>query len=479
MARRLLFDISTSMRWFGPPVGIVRVERELAKWASKNDPNCRFVFFDPDLQMYREVRRNRLRDLLEGAATVDTTGMREASRSRRRRTDRVPRVLLAPFLWLTQFRRMALRTLGGFLLNSASSRTRALIHLIQPVIAGKKYRDILIRPDGSQRALASVHVLAGAPLPFKPGDRVLLAGANWAHTNMAMIGEQKKQFAIELVSLCHDVIPLLFPMFFKPHDVAMLQRHFDQVFALASLNLVCSKVTGHDVQQYCTDHDIAVGSVRQVPLGFDLPDGDNGHARSAPPAPCSQYIMLVSTIEPRKGHRLVQAVWSRLLEEGIPQRLDVNLVLVGRPGWMVDDLMKTLRASDRIVIMNSVDDRVLAALYDRADFCIYPSEYEGYGLPVVEALARGKAVLASNVGVVPELQAGLLKRLPPHDDQAWHAAIKEWLVSPEVRPARDADGSTGFRHPTWAESAAAIFAAVYGGHRPRSADQASDNPRGG
>src|SRR5471032_2814025 len=79
MAGRLLFDISTSMRWFGPPVGIVRVERELAKWARQNDPNCRFVFFDPDLQMYREVRRNHLRDLLEGAATVDTTGMRDAS----------------------------------------------------------------------------------------------------------------------------------------------------------------------------------------------------------------------------------------------------------------------------------------------------------------------------------------------------------------------------------------------------------------
>src|SRR5436190_11593192 len=257
MAGRLLFDISTSMRWFGPPVGIVRVERELAKWARENDPNCRFVFFDPDLQMYREVRQNHLRDVLEGAATLDSTGMRDASRSRRRRTDRVPRVLLAPFLWLTQFRRMALRTLGGFLLKSTSSRVRVFIYLIQPVIAGKKYRDILMRSDGSQRALAPVHVLAGAPFPFEPGDRVLLAGANWAHTNVAVIGEQKKQFAIELVSLCYDVIPLLFPTFFKPHDVAMLQRHFDRVFALACLNLVCSKVTGRDVQQYCTTHDIA------------------------------------------------------------------------------------------------------------------------------------------------------------------------------------------------------------------------------
>src|SRR4051812_4653112 len=272
MARRLLFDISTSMRWFGPPVGIVRVERELAKWAWQNDPNCRFVLFDADLQRYREVHRARLRDLLDGAATLDATGMQDPSRSRRRRTDSVPRVLLAPFLWLTQFRRMALRTLGGVLLKSSSSRTRALIHLVQPIIAGKKYRDILMRPDGSQRALAPLHVLAGAPMAFEPGDRVLWVGANWAHSNAAMIVDQKKRLSIELVSLCHDIIPLRFPAFFKPHDVAMLQRHFDRVFALASLILVCSKVTGRDVEQYCKDRRIAVGPVRQVPLGFDLPD---------------------------------------------------------------------------------------------------------------------------------------------------------------------------------------------------------------
>ena len=98
---------------------------------------------------------------------------------------------------------------------------------------------------------------------------------------------------------------------------------------------------------------------------------------------------------------------------------------------------------------------------------------------MVEALARGKEVLASNVGVVPELQGACLKRLPPRDEQAWCAAVREWLVNPEARPARNADGSIGFRHPTWAEAAAATFAAIYADRRPRSADQASDNPRGG
>jgi glycosyltransferase involved in cell wall biosynthesis len=461
MAKRLLFDISTSMRWFGPPVGIVRVERELAKWAMRNKPGCRFVFFDPDLQLYREVRRIHLPDILDGAATVDTTGMTDPSRSRRRRTDRVPRVLMTPFLWLTQFRRMALRTLGGKLLVSKSPKARNIIRFLQPIVAGQKYRDILLRPDGGQCVLAPMHVLTGAPLPFEPGDVVLFAGSNWAHSNAAVMGEWKRKAGVELVALCHDIIPLLFPQFFKPNDVVMLQRHFDQVFATASLNLVASKTVGRDIETYCSGRGIAAAPIKQIPFGFDLPADSHGSTTSEAPHLPSRYILLVSTIEPRKGHALAQAVWSRLLQEDILQKLDVTLVLVGRPGWMVDDLMKALASSERITIMENVGDDALARLYDRADFCIYPSEYEGYGLPVVEALARGKAVLASDVGVVPELQSRLLKRLPPRDEQAWCGAIREWLVNPDSVPSRS-DLANDFRHPAWQAAAAQTFAVIDG-----------------
>src|SRR5262245_7236223 len=181
MARQLVFDISTSMKWFGPPVGIVRVERELAKWAMQNRPNCRFGFFDPDLQLYRQVLPNFLPAILDGTAMVDTTGMADPSQSRQRRTDRVPRILRTPFLWLTQSRRMALRTIGGMLLKSHSSKARGIIHSLQLAIAGRKYRDILTSQDGRPRAIAPVTALTSAPVALEPGDVVLFAGSNWAH----------------------------------------------------------------------------------------------------------------------------------------------------------------------------------------------------------------------------------------------------------------------------------------------------------
>lgn len=458
MAKRILFDISTSMRWSGPPVGIVRVERELAKWALRHHANCRFGFFDSDHQAYREVLPEHLPAILDGAVTVDTTGMSDLSQTRRRRTDRVPRPLRTPFLWVTKFRRMALRNAGGLLLKGRAPAVEAAIARLQLMIAGKKYRGMLTPPGGGRRLIVSLAALTAAPMQLGSDDVVLFAGSNWAHSNAGAIADWQKRLGVGLISLCHDVIPLLFPQYFRPNDVELLRRHFDRVFAIASLNLVASKAVESDVGTYCAGRGITPGPVMQIPFGFDLP---KNHAASSGPRrapPSSRYIMLVSTIEPRKGHCLIQAVWNRLLQERVPQELDLSLLLIGRSGWLVDDLIERLQETDRVVCMEDVDDTSLGSLYDHASFCIYPSEYEGYGLPVVEALARGKPVLASDVGVVPELQSSLLKRLPPRDEEAWYQAIRTWFLNPDAVP-RD-DGT--FHHLTWDQAAAGVFEAIDG-----------------
>jgi glycosyltransferase involved in cell wall biosynthesis len=461
MVRRLLFDISTSMRWFGPPVGIVRVEREFAKWAIKHDQNCQFVFFNPILQIYQEVRQQHLSTLLEGLITVDTTGMPNASGSRRRKTDRVPRAILPAFLWLTQFRRMALRTAGVSLLANKSARLRHINYIIQRILAGGKYRRLLISSDGQQRAVVPVEALVGAPVVFQPGDRVLFTGANWEHSNVAVLCKQKQRVELDFISLCHDVIPLKFPHFFAPRDVTSLRRHFDQVFEIASLNLVCSNVVANDISQYCSANGIEVGPIRKIPLGFNFSGDFDTPALHAVLPHSSSCVLFVSTIEPRKGHELAKRVWSRLVQEGIPQKLNVVLVLVGRAGWMVGDLIKSLRSHQHIAVLDDSDDEELACLYNQAQFCIYPSQYEGYGLPVIEALARGKPILASNVGIVPELRSRLLRRLPPNDEESWYTAMKEWLTNSKARPQISDKDTTDFRHPTWEEAAAQAFTTIY------------------
>src|SRR6476469_9177174 len=98
------------MRWTGPPVGIVRVERELARWACAHLPNVQFVFFDPERQEFRDVRGDVTRFLV-GDAALDTLGMTHAAVPGKRRTDLIPHAHKPAFIGMRQLRRTALRFL--------------------------------------------------------------------------------------------------------------------------------------------------------------------------------------------------------------------------------------------------------------------------------------------------------------------------------------------------------------------------------
>ena len=176
------------------------------------------------------------------------------------------------------------------------------------------------------------------------------------------------------------------------------------------------------------------------------------------------YALLVSTIEPRKGHQMIYNVWLKLLAEGLPQKHRFKLVFVGRPGWLVDDLMERLtndaRLAETFFLLSDVADDQLAKLYSDAAFCLYPSAYEGYGLPIIESYLWGKAVLASTGGALPEVVAGLSPCLDPHDETLWHTTFAQWIADPAVRAPYEAAIRTQFRPVTWNESAARFFKTV-------------------
>jgi glycosyltransferase involved in cell wall biosynthesis len=136
---------------------------------------------------------------------------------------------------------------------------------------------------------------------------------------------------------------------------------------------------------------------------------------------------------------------------------------------MIGDLMRDLRRDPRVAgtlaVFTDADDATLATLYRNAAFCLYPSCYEGYGLPVVEALRHGKAVLASNGGAVPEVVDGFSPCLDPTDDEAWRRMLQTWIEDPAARAVYEARIRTSFHHRDWDESARAFFMLARGGQR--------------
>jgi len=460
---RIIFDVSTSMHWSGPPVGIVRVEREFALWALTNLPDARFAFFDPRRMAYCTLQMD-IRPFLVGDATLETLGLPDPAKPGQRKTDRAPAALRSVVLWIGRPRRMLLGRLEVIRLTTMSPRLRRLSGWLQEQLMSTKYREIMVAPNGARRAFFLYHTVVGDRIDLLPSDTLICAGAGWAHSNIDVIKVLKARIKFSFVLLCHDLIPILFPHFYLKRDVDLFQAYMREALALADLILVASRKTEEDCQNYFKQHNIEARKIAIVPLGIAVTSGGRSAAPFLPNGlEPGRFVLMVSTVEPRKGHRLLYHVWRRLAADGVAELHGFKLVFVGRRGWMVDGLIRQIRSdkvvAEQIIMISGANDDLVNALYNDAAFCVYPSKYEGYGLPICEAFSRGKAVLASAGGALPELVRGLSPCLDPDDEEAWYKSIRDWIEHPYARAPFEDAIRDHFKHPTWSEAAKTFFAA--------------------
>jgi glycosyltransferase involved in cell wall biosynthesis len=463
--RRVIFDLTTTAMWSGPPVGIVRVESEFGRFALGHVEEMVPAFFDPETRAFRHLSRDTAGSLIAQDAAIDTLSFISPARRGKRKTDRIPAALRPLALWVLQARRVALQALERLRLRTASARAAAFADAAQRVIMNDKYRAIMMKADGSRRAYLPIDLALGAPIDLTARDTLVCSGAGWAHTDIEAIAELKREVGFRFVLFCFDIIPLKFPHYYKQADVAAHRDYCHRAFPPADLVVFSSRTVEADVRAYCGAHGLALGRTAVMALG--------AHIRApaaAEPLPAGlergRYALLVSTIEPRKGHRLICDAWLKLFEAGVPQRARFKLAFAGRVGWMIADLMRDLRGDPRlagsIALFTDADDAKVSALYRDAAFCLYPSHYEGYGLPAVEAFQFGKAVLASTGGAVPEVVGDFSPCLPPDDGEAWRRMLQLWIEDPAARAVYEERIRTSFRHPDWDESARTFFALVRG-----------------
>jgi glycosyltransferase involved in cell wall biosynthesis len=462
---RLVFDITTTAVWSGPPCGIVRVESEFARFALAHLDDAVPAFFDPEMGCFRSVGPAMARSLIEQDTAFDGLSFVNPARKGRRKTDRIPASLQPYARWVLQFRRTLLQSLERLRLTTPSRRAAALADRVQRAVMSRKYRAIMVKPDGTRRANLPKEMAFGRPVDLTAQDTLVCVGGGWAHNDIVAIAALKRQVGFRFVLFCHDIIPELFPQFLKAADVKIHQDYLHRAFEAADLVIFNSRTVAADVKAYCDAQGVALGATAVCLLGADMSAPD----ATGPLPPGLQrehYALLVSTIEPRKGHRLIYDAWVKLVEAGIPQRAGFKLVFAGREGWMVDDLMRDLRNDPRIagtfVLLTNAPDATLAALYRDAAFCLCPSRYEGYGLPLIEAFLRGKAVLASTGGAVPEVVGDLSPCLDPTDTEEWRRMLAAWIEDPGARTPYETRIRTSFRPRNWDETAQEFFALARG-----------------
>jgi glycosyltransferase involved in cell wall biosynthesis len=167
------------------------------------------------------------------------------------------------------------------------------------------------------------------------------------------------------------------------------------------------------------------------------------------------YVLAVGTLEPRKNLPTLLRAFARIRDD-IPHQL----VLVGPEGWLTGDLRQTLvelNLGDRLRMTGFVSDDELGGWYSAADLFAFPSHYEGFGLPSVEAMRCGAPVLASNSSSFPEVvgDAGVL--ISPNDGDLWAETMKDLLGNPAHLADLRSKGYARAETFSWTRTAAETY----------------------
>lgn len=259
----------------------------------------------------------------------------------------------------------------------------------------------------------------------------------------------------------HDAAYLLFPQHHLLQNRIFLTLMMPRFLRRAERVICVSAATRRDALRfYRLDPDKVVTIPEGVEPRF-APVTDPGrqeavHQKYHLPA---RYILYVGTLEPRKNLVTLLEAYAALRA----RQPEVGLVLAGGKGWLYADTFERLRAlglEPHVTLTGYVPDDDLPALLSGAEVFAFPSVFEGFGLPPLEALACGAPVVCSNASSLPEVvgEAGLL--LPPTDVRAWVEALEAVLTDPARRADLRARGLARARMFTW-EAAARATLAVY------------------
>lgn len=296
---------------------------------------------------------------------------------------------------------------------------------------------------------------------FQEGACLVNLGTSWWLQNYFLhVRRAKELYGVRYVPFVHDMIPVMTP----EHCVKELTQDFISwalgVFAHADHFLTNSEASKRDLITVAEQLGYALEpqNIHVVRLNADF----RKPTISVPTAQTlsryglveGQYVLFVSTIESRKNHLSAFKAWQDLIRRRGASDV-LKLVCVGNRGWLNDAVFSKLEADkdlqSKVMIVSGVSDPDLANLYKASAFTLYPSTYEGWGLPVTESFCYGKAALLSDSSSLPEAGGDFADYFRVGDQAEFIQKLERLMFDLPYRREREQNILSNFQPRPWRE----------------------------
>ena len=291
-----------------------------------------------------------------------------------------------------------------------------------------------------------------------------LLGAAWVQQDyLHRVLTFKRNFGTRFVMMVHDLIPIYARETCDQDTVRVFEHFMLRVLPHVDHLLAVSEYTAKDIRRYLAtlrvpEPPITVtknGSSFAEFLPKNVPAGQIT-LRDLP----KRFVLFVATIEGRKNHRFMLDVWRRMADGGADLP---HLICVGRLGWkagaFINPLVETNYLNGRIHLLREISDFELRTLYDRCLFTVCPTLYEGWGLPVGEALAMGKICVSSTRTSIPEVAGDCGVYIDIDDIDRSLKIIRDLIHDDKARAELEAKIRRDYRPVTWSSVAERVVGA--------------------
>jgi glycosyltransferase involved in cell wall biosynthesis len=236
-----------------------------------------------------------------------------------------------------------------------------------------------------------------------------------------------------MIATIHDLSYLVVPEFAHPSLKRYLESSVPRTLRRASHVIAVSETTRQDiVERYNVESERVSTIYNGVDGWFYAPEPAAVERAIEHFGLRRPYFIIVGTVEPRKNHLALLHAFAKLYEK----RKDVSLAIVGSPGWLSEPIIAEIEKSAMsmpVRYLRFVDDTWIPSLYAGSVALVAPSWYEGFGLPVLEAMACGAAVITSDRGSLPEVAGGNAILVPPGDIEELAASMERLLDDSTLR----------------------------------------------